>query len=132
LSEMIRVTRPGGHVAVANWADARHNDLNVIEEAVARADGEEPPPDGELRFAGALEELLREAGLTVVAGGRVELPWTAADDDTLIRGILLGESSETIADLTAVVQEAARPFRTDTGGYRLVNSFRFAVGRHSG
>ncbi len=125
LAEMARVTRPGGHVAVANWAEAARNDLNTIEEAVAAAAGEEPLPDGDLRLPGGLEELLADGGLPVVAAGVVALPWEARDDDTLVRAVLLGEDPE----MAPAVLEAARPFRTAGGGYRLVNAFRYAVGR---
>ena len=129
LGELIRVTVPAGHVAVANWAEADRNDLSVIEDAVARAADEEPLPDGELRLPGGLEELLHDGGLTLVAAGIVELPWRAADDDTLVRGVLLGEDPVTMAATAPTVIAAARPFRTPDGGYTLVNAFRYAVGR---
>ena len=129
LAELTRVTVPGGHVAVANWAEGGRNDLTVIEDAVARADGEEPWPDGDLRLPGGLEGLLHDGGLTLVAAGIAEVPWRAADDDTLVRGVLLGEDPATVAAMAPTVITAARPFRTPDGGYRLVNAFRYAVGR---
>jgi SAM-dependent methyltransferase len=128
LAEMTRVTIPHGHVAVANWAEDQQNDLNTIEEAVARADGEEPLPYGELRHPGGLERLLAEGGLEVVTAGLVRLPWHAADDETLVRGVLLGEDEATMADRAPVVLAAARPYRGEDGRYRLVNAFRYAVG----
>jgi SAM-dependent methyltransferase len=129
LAEMTRITTPTGHVAVANWAEGTQNDLNVIEEAIARAGGEDPLPDGELRHPGGLERLLTEGGLTVVDAGLVPLPWHAADDGTLVRGVLLGEDEATMAALAPVVLAAARPYRTKDGRYRLVNAFRYAVAR---
>ena len=129
LAECVRVVRPGGHVAVANWAEGERNDLNQIEAAVAEAAGEAPLPDGDLRQPGRLERLLAEAGLDVVAGGLVELPWEVPDDDRLVRGVLMGEDPATMAAAAPTVLAAARPFRTATGGYRLHNAFRFAVGR---
>ena len=128
LAELARVTAPGGHVAIANWAEGDRNDLATVEAAVARAAGDEPLPDGDLRMPGGLEELLRDGGLTVVAAGLVDLPWHAADDDTLVRGVLLGEDPATTAATAPVVLAAARPFRTPAGGYRLHNAFRYAVG----
>ena len=125
LAELARVTRSGGHVAIANWAEAGRNDLNTIEEAVAAADGEEPLPDGDLRLPGGLEELFTEGGLDVVDAGIVELPWEAEDGSTLVRAVLLGEDPAA----APVVLEAAQPFRTADGGYRLVNAFRYAVAR---
>lgn len=124
LAEFVRVTIPGGHVAIANWAEGSLNDLDVVERALG-----EVPPDGDLREAGGLESALSDAGLVVTAAGVVEFPWEVADEETLVRGILMGEDSATMASLSADVVEAARPFRTASGGYRLVNSFRYAVGR---
>lgn len=129
LAELARVTVPGGHVAVANWAEASRNDLDTLEAAVARAAGEEPQPDPESRLPGGLRRLLTDGGLDVVSAGLVELPWTAPDDATLVRGVLLGEDPDTIAATAPVVLAAARPFRTTEGGYRLVNAFRYAVAR---
>jgi SAM-dependent methyltransferase len=129
LAELARVAVPGGHVGVANWAEGARNDLDVVELAVSDAAGEEPLPDGDLRQAGGLEELMRDSGLHVVAAGLIAVPWSAPDDETLVHGVLLGEDPATVAATAPVVIEAARPFRTSEGGYLLVNHFRYAVGR---
>jgi SAM-dependent methyltransferase len=131
LAELARVTVPGGRVAVANWAERERNDLDTIEAAVATAAGEEPLPDGDLRQPGGLEQLLADAGLAGVSAGLVEVPWEASDD-ALARGVLLGEDPATISARAPAVLAAARPFRTAVGGYRLVNSFRWAAGRTPG
>ena len=124
VAEAARVTVPGGLVAVANWAESARNDLNTIERAVADAEAE-AAQDGDLRAAGVLEALLTDGGLEVVTADLVAVPWQPADDDALIRGVLLGGD---LADAEAVLR-AAQQFRDDRGGYRLVNWFRFAVGR---
>ena len=129
LAELVRVTVPGGIVGLAIWAEAEHNEPTVVEAAVARFHEEELPPDGDLRSAGGLEGALRSAGLDVAGGGLVAVPWEVPDDETLVRGVLLGEDDATIADVTATLLDAAVPFRTPTGGYRLENAFRWAVGR---
>jgi SAM-dependent methyltransferase len=129
LTELVRVTVPGGQVAVANWAEGDHNDLDTIEAAVAAAAGEEPLPDGDLRQPGGLERLLADAGLAAVAAGLVEVPWEAPDEATLVRGVLLGEDPATTSARAPAVLTAARPFRTPAGAYRLVNAFRYATGR---
>jgi SAM-dependent methyltransferase len=129
LAECARVTERGGFVAVANWAEAERNDLHVVEAAVAAADGQEPLPDGELRLTGGLEALFADAGLAGVRAGLVELPWEVPDGDALVRGVLLGADAAVAAATAPVVLAAARPFRTPAGGYRLLNAFRYAVGR---
>jgi SAM-dependent methyltransferase len=129
LREMARVAVPGGLVTVANWAEAARNDLSTIEEAVARAAGEQMLPDGDLRREGGLEELFADGGLDLVTLQLVEMPWEPADDDTLVRGVLLGEDEADLRAGAATVIDAARQFRTASGGYRLVNAFRLAVGR---
>ncbi|AGL14673.1 class I SAM-dependent methyltransferase [Actinoplanes sp. N902-109] len=121
LAEMIRVTAPDGRIAVANWADRALNDLDALERALAGGAGQ---PDGDLRVAGGLAELLVDGGLTVVASGLVEVPWEVPDAATLVRGILLGEDPALAPEVVA----AADPYRLESGGYRLINHFRFAVG----
>lgn len=128
LAEFTRVAVPGGLVAVANWAEAARNDLDAIEGAIAAADGGEPGPDGDLRVAGGLEEVLVEAGLTVIASGLVDVPWEVSDERTLVRGVLLGEDPSIVRELAPVVIAAAQPFRVGDG-YLLRNTFRFAVAR---
>jgi SAM-dependent methyltransferase len=129
LAEMTRVTVPGGCVVVANWADAAHNDIHVLEQAVAASFDEEVPPDDELRVPGGLEDLFSRGGLALVASGTVAAPWVAPDENTLVRGVLLGEDDDGLAAGAATVIHAANPFRAPGGGYRLVNAFRYAVGR---
>jgi ubiquinone/menaquinone biosynthesis C-methylase UbiE len=130
LAEMSRVVVPGGHVAIVTWAEARHNDVDVIARAVAADDGDEPEADGDERedVADALDRLLAEAGLAAVSSGLVEAPWEAADDDALVRGVLLGEDPGTLAERSPVVVTAAAPFRLDDGSYRLRNHLRYAIG----
>ncbi|WP_125777134.1 class I SAM-dependent methyltransferase [Antribacter gilvus] len=132
LAELVRVVGPGGQVAVANWAEGRHNDLDVIEQAVARAREEEPLPDGDLREPGGLEELFADGGLEVVASGLVEVPWRVPGDDALVRGVLLGEEADVVAELAPVVLAASARFLAADGGYVLRNHFRYAVGRAAG
>lgn len=129
LAEVVRVTVPGGLVGVSNWAEGARNDVTVVEDAVARFHDDDPVPDGDLRPAGGLERVLREAGLDVVEAGLVDLTWEVPDDATLVRGILLGEDPDTVAEATPTVLAAASPFRTSSGGYRLSNAFRWAVAR---
>ena len=129
LAECTRVARPGGHVAVANWAEGDRNDLNTLEADVATAAGEARLPDGDLRQPGGLERLLVDAGLDDETRGLVELPRRFPTTTPSSERVLMGEDPATMAATAATVLAAARPYRTATGGYRLGNAFRFAVGR---
>ena len=131
LAEMTRVTAPGGLVVVANWAEGARNDLHRIEVAVAASYDDELPPDGALRSQGGLEDLLESSGLDIVDSGLVEAPWEVDGNEQLVRGILMGEDARGLAAGAATVIDAAGPFRTASGGYRLVNAFRFVIGRTS-
>jgi SAM-dependent methyltransferase len=132
LAELVRVVVPGGFVAVANWAEGARNDLDAVERALAGAAGDEPAPDGDLRTAGGLERLLADGGLQLVRAELVVAPWDARDDDSLVRGVLLGEDAAGMAATRETVLAAARPFRRPDGGYRLLNAFRCAVARVPG
>lgn len=130
-AELIRVSAPDGAVAVVNWAEAARNDLDAIERAVSIDAGDELRPDSEVRLDGGHERLFRRSGLRIVGSGVVEVPWSAPDDATLVRAVLLGEDEATMASIGDVVVAAAERFRTPDGGYRLLNHFRYAVGRRS-
>lgn len=129
LRQVRRILAPGGVLGVAGWAEHARNDLDVLEAAVAEADGEEPSPDLPERLPGGLEALLTAAGFSMLAAGIVETPWEAKDDESLVAGVLLGEDTATLHELGPAVVAAARPFRTCDGGYRLRNAFRWAVAR---
>jgi SAM-dependent methyltransferase len=127
LAEAARVVRRGGTVAIANWADRASNDLDAIESALAAANGDATPPDGDLRLPGGLEAVLADAGLDLVEAGVVDVPWRATDAEALVRAVLLDVDPH--EDDRRVVLEAARPFEQKDGGFLLQNTFRYAVGR---
>ena len=129
LAELVRVAVPGGFVAVCAGAEGALNDLDTIERALADDAGDEPRPDGDLRVAGGLERLFADGGLEPVRSGLVAVHWEVADDDALVRGVLLGEDAEGLELSRATVLAAAAPFRTAEGGYRLTNAFRCVVAR---
>ena len=129
LAEMHRVTAPGGLVAIVNWAERDRNDLDAVDTAVAAAEGDEPAPDGELRRERGIERVLADGGLELVSAGLVEVPWDVPDAETLLQGVLMGEDAAVAAEIAPIVLAAAEPFRMETGAYRLVNAFRYAVAR---
>lgn len=133
LTEAIRVARPGGLVVVANWADRALNDLDTIDTALAAADGEDAPPDGDLRLPGGLEEVFRDAGIEVVEAGTIDVRWELPDARALLRAVLLDDEESTDAQpYREVVLQSAGPFMREDGRYVLDNTFRYAVGRVSG
>lgn len=125
LAEFARVLVPGGRIVIANWADAKHNDVDAIERVLADDDSDDP--ESKLRLEGGLQQLLETFGLEVIGGGLVDAPWHAADDDILVRGVLLGEDADTQQRLADTVREAGAPFLSPAGGYVLRNAFRYAV-----
>jgi hypothetical protein len=92
-------------------------------------DDDEPAPDGELRVEGGLEALLEEAGFAATSSGVTEIPWRVGSADELVRGVMLGEDADVIATRAGAILAAAEPFRDGSGGYMLLNAFRWAVGR---
>lgn len=128
LAEVRRVLAPCGRFGVAVWAERALNDVDVLETAVAAADGEELRSDSADRGAGGLDAALADAGFAVVASGLTRVVWEAPDDASLVAGILLGEDASVLRDLGPVVIDAATPFRGADGAYRLVNHVRWTVG----
>ncbi|MFG1927712.1 class I SAM-dependent methyltransferase [Cryptosporangium sp. NPDC048952] len=120
-AELLRVTAPDGWVAVANWAERANNQLDAIDAAL----NDEPGEDGDLRLPGGIEHLLIDAGAHVVETGLIEVPFEVPDDDALVAAILFGEDPAS----GPLVIEAARPYRTGSGGYRFLNHFRYALAR---
>jgi len=133
LMEATRVTRPGGLIVIANWADRALNDLDTIDSALAAADGEDASPDGDLRLPGGLEEVFREAGIEVVEAGTIDVRWELPDSRTLLRAVLLDDEDSPDAEpYREVVLRSAGPFVREDGRYVLDNTFRYAVGRVAG
>ncbi|WP_211247896.1 class I SAM-dependent methyltransferase [Cryptosporangium arvum] len=120
-AELLRVAAPGGWVAVANWAERSGNELDAIDAAL----NDEPGIDGELRLPDGLAELLADVGADVVESGLIDVPFEVPDENALVAAILFGEDP----DSAPLVVEAARPFRTESGGYRFHNRFRYALAR---
>lgn len=123
------VLTPGGSLAIASWAEDGLNDVSAIEAALEEPDDGEEGPDDELRLPGGLERALREAGLEPVASGVTHDEWILRGSATLIEAILLGEDTETIAELGPVVLDAATTMRREDGSYALRTAYRWAVGR---
>ena len=135
--EATRVTRPGGRVLVLVWGPPETCEAGPYLAALGSL--MPPPPPGApgpyaLSGEQALEALLAGAGLDPVTIADVPAPWIYPDDATAVRGLLSSgpavkaiEHSGEAAARDAVLA-AIDPYRTADGGYRLENTFRFAIG----
>lgn len=70
---------------------------------------------------------MERAGLSLVEAGMVTADWHAHDKESLIRGVLSGQTGSRNPERDAAIVNAARPFAV-ADGYALRNVFRFAVG----
>lgn len=137
IAEAVRVLRPGGLLAVCNWAEREGQQVRVVDEAVAGLDPHrEAPPvrDPDVRAEGVLEQLLQDAGLRVVEAGVVPVPYELADERELLQAFafeLPDVLPQHVTDelIATTIERAAAPFRRDDGSYRFDNVFRYVIGR---
>ncbi|SFO84087.1 class I SAM-dependent methyltransferase [Amycolatopsis rubida] len=131
IAEAIRVTRPGGHIAIAAWdpltdcdALAYLLDLGGLMPATPRR--AQPSPD--LTDPASVRRLLSHAGLTLSPGRTVECPWEYPDQETALRGLLsTGPAAVAIghaglARATETITESISPYRRPDGSYLLRNT----------
>jgi SAM-dependent methyltransferase len=135
--EAARVTRAGGKVLVLVWGPPETCEAGPYLAALGAL--MPPPPPGApgpyaLSGEQALEALLAGAGLDPVTIADVPAPWVYPDEAVAVRGLLSSgpavkaiEHSGEAAARDAVLA-AIEPYRTENGGYRLENTFRFAIG----
>jgi SAM-dependent methyltransferase len=138
LREARRVVKADGIVVIAVWG--------LLESCEAaghlKALGSlmPPPPPGApgpfaLSDEAKLKALAGEAGLTPVAVVDVACPWVYPDIETALRGMLSAGPAERAVRASSferareAVAVAIESYRTETGGYRLNNTFRYLVAR---
>lgn len=89
MSELARVTRPGGSVAITAWGRAQDCEMAGVFQALMRLLPEAPRGGGPfaLGVPGALEGLLENAGLRVVQRGQTRCTFVAPSWDECWRGM---------------------------------------------
>jgi SAM-dependent methyltransferase len=135
LSEIRRVTKPGGRIAVAVWGQAENCEFRHILKAVA-ATLPEPPKGGgpfALSAPGALEDLLGRAGIDADGRGEVACPfdypdlataWRATSSAGPLQGAMRAAGEQPVRD---AVTDATRAFVAGCGAVHLENTMVYVT-----
>jgi SAM-dependent methyltransferase len=137
LSEAARVLAPGGRVLYLNWAPPEQCEaaayLAVIGGLLPPAPPGAPGPFA-LSDHDAIVRVFDEAGLAVTSTADVTVVWSYPDEATALAALMAAgpivlainhAGEKAVVDATLGFME---PFRTDDGGYRITNIFRYAIG----
>ena len=138
LREARRVAKKDSFVVMAVWGKAADCQASAYIATLFKV--LPPPPPGAggpfaLSEDGALEALARKAGLTPVEVSDVDCPWEYKDLETALRGLLsAGPAVMAIRiageqPLREAVASVLEPFKTASGGYRMLNKFRYVMAR---
>jgi SAM-dependent methyltransferase len=136
LREARRVARTGAPVVIVTWG--RPDDCEAAGYLKAVGSLLPPPPPGApgpfaLSEPGALEQLARQADLTVARAAEVDTRWEYRDRDSALRGLLASgpavraistAGEERVAD---TVTNAIASYRTSSGSYVLENRWRYLI-----
>jgi SAM-dependent methyltransferase len=138
LREARRVVKAGGIIVIAVWGLPESCEAAGHLKALG-ALMPPPPPGAPGPFALSdetkLKALAGEAGLTAGAIVDVACPWVYPDFETALRGMLSAGPAERAIRASSfelareAVAVAIESCRTETGGYRLNNTFRYLVAR---
>ncbi|MFD2935489.1 class I SAM-dependent methyltransferase [Spirosoma flavum] len=132
LEEAYRVLKPGGKLYVAIWGKASECQVAVYLKALGSL-MPPPPPVTPGPFAlsedDALEKLVGDAGFQPGLRQRVSSPFLYANLDSALKGLLSAGPAQRAIGHTSyeaavdAVTNAIAPFRTESGGYRMDNTF---------
>lgn len=138
LKEAYRVLKPEGKLGIVIWGKAQDCQAAVYLKALGSL-MPTPPPGTPGPFAlsedGALEFLVSQANFKVVKKESVSSPFAYANLEEALKGLLsagparraiLASSREKVIE---TVTDAISPFRTDSGGYLMDNSYYYLVGQ---
>ncbi len=136
LREARRVAKPGATVLIQVWGRAERCDLTPVLQAVRALRPAPPvPPAPPLSQPGVLEGAATEAGLTPQAAFDVSVALEFADESALLRRLLspgpIVEAIEARGEdaVAKAVLEAAAPYLTASGAYRLENEWHSLIAR---
>lgn len=138
LGEVHRVLRPGGRLAIGQFAAperCQSTALHLAMEALVPRERHEDHAPYALSAPGALERALSDAALDVVLDREQPGDWRYPDLERALRGLLCsggGTRAVAIAGearVRAAVTQALAPFRAHDGAYVMHNHFRLLVAR---
>jgi SAM-dependent methyltransferase len=136
LSEVARVLRPGGRLALGQFAAPERCESTALHqamEALVPADRKDDHAPYALSAPGALEAALAAAGLSVTLDREQPGDWAYPDLDRALRGLLGsagGARAIAIAGedrVRAAVTEGLQPFHRPDGSFVMHNHFRLLV-----
>jgi SAM-dependent methyltransferase len=136
LQQARRVVKAGGHVMMLIWGRAQ--DCQHAATLAAVGSCLPPPPPGAggpfaLSEPGLVESLMEQAGLTPTEQGEVACPFLYSDEEVAWKAIssagpvvrAVGHAGE--AKVRQAVLASLAPYRTNSGGYRQENIFRYVI-----
>lgn len=133
--ELARVAAPDARVALGLFSEPEKVEYRVVLEAIR--DALPSPPSGPGPFAlsapGKLEELVTEAGMTLLAVGEVDCPFTFADMDAYWRGCISAgpvQAALQVVDgeeLRRRLEAVAAPYQRADGSVRFEVAFRYVT-----
>ena len=131
--ELVRVTAPGGRIAVVVWSLERSEQKTIFDAILSLF---ETPPKGRGAFAlsaaGEVEALF--PGLAVESG-EIDCVLEYPDLEIALRGQMAAGPSQRVVEIfgrekvEAAVRGALRPFVTKSGEVRMRNRFRSVTAR---
>lgn len=135
--ELRRVVRPGGRLVVTSWGRPEQVEMRVVFAAVASAMPQRPPGGGPFAWSadGALADLLREAGLTVIGEGGSQCDFRYPNFDAFWEAQSAAGNYQPALHavgpdrLRQLLGEAVRPSTQADGTILLRNVYRWTAGQ---
>jgi SAM-dependent methyltransferase len=136
LRELGRVAQPEAPIAIVTWGDPRRSEMRDVLAAIGGL--LPPPPPGAggpfaLSHPGALEDLVRSAGLRAGQAGEVPTPYTYPNVETAVRAQSASGPAVRAAHyagpeaLRDALARVMRGYRQPDGAVRLDNVFRYLI-----